>query len=229
MHDLPAFCVLALVVSGCAEAAGDHCYRSAVGNKPVPWPKHPLTFDDLKNTIMNGSNVSRNYYEIYDRSPAPPLPILRKVVINWKFNSSGYINDYAGYNPSDGSCIKNYLELRAVAGYTDLRFTFLSVFPTPENFTGTIFSSCPEKYHINFYCPSKNIIFEKTREVCSSNLRMSIYSHYGPNGLPWGAIAKDLCKNGSPPMEDPRWILTHDAPTQCSFANSRRRRDIGLV
>ncbi|WAR17332.1 hypothetical protein MAR_031926 [Mya arenaria] len=151
--------VLALVVSGCAEAAGDHCYRSAVGNKPVPWPKHPLTFDDLKNTIMNGSNVSRNYYEIYDRSPAPPLPILRKVVINWKFNSSGYINDYAGY----------------------------------------------------------------------SNLRMSIYSHYGPNGLPWGAIAKDLCKNGSPPMEDPRWILTHDAPTQCSFANSRRRRDIGLV
>jgi len=45
-----------------------------------------------------------------------------------------------------------------------------------------------------------------------SLLRMSIYSADGPNNLPWHLIVADLCKNKAPPMDDPRWTMTHDAP-----------------
>ena len=41
---------------------------------------------------------------------------------------------------------------------------------------------------------------------------MSIYSADGPNNLPWHLIVADLCKNKAPPMDDPRWTMTHDAP-----------------
>ena len=50
-----------------------------------------------------------------------------------------------------------------------------------------------------------------------SGLRMSIYSAYGMNQLPWKQIVRDLCQNGAPQMDDPRWEFTHEAPERESI------------
>lgn len=47
---------------------------------------------------MGETNASRPYYEIFSLDPLGyGLPVLRKVIIQWLKNNTGYYNYYAGW------------------------------------------------------------------------------------------------------------------------------------
>ncbi|XP_045181696.2 uncharacterized protein LOC123540589 [Mercenaria mercenaria] len=208
----------------------------------VYYPKYPLSFEDLRQYVIGGGPHSRQYFEVYSFDPADlkinyGLPVLRKVAIQWNIITEGFpgnfTNDYAGWFPytpflpdTSGKCETGVIEFETlVRKDMKLRFKFLSVYPSVENFIGTSFSSCPESYLINWYCPEVNIVYGKFGiDRCKSGTRMSIYSSTGPNNMPWQLIVEDLCRNKSPKMDDKRWTMTHDAPEQCDFGNGDHRK-----
>ncbi|XP_052268561.1 uncharacterized protein LOC127869942 [Dreissena polymorpha] len=222
-------CVFPLsVLCACAThvESENSCASTVSTNDPIPYPKYPLTLTDLTDTIIGGSNTSRKYYELYAFVTGPPRIVLNKVAIQWFTNSTGYFNNFAGWlqdaTSGFGFCVPGDLQLFPALESKQVQFEFDTLFPTPERYIGTIFSSCPKRYHINWYCPRTKLVEVGSHLVCLADIRMNIYSAYGMNGLPWDLVVADLCKNKMPWIDDPRWVFTHDAPQQCTWPANKR-------
>lgn len=216
---------------------GDHdkcTVPSDSGDNGARYPPYSLRFEDLRNTVMEGNQQSVPYYEIYSLNPTDTvqfgLPILRKVRITWNLVTpltlfpGNFTNNYDGWLPWESRCEGGLIVFQTQEG-VNMKFRFLSVYPTEQWFIGTAFSSCPDRYLINWYCPENELIPSiRNPKYCRTGVRMSIYSPTGPQRLPWHLIVEDLCKNGMPKLDDIRWHFTYDAPEQCPVNTAGRRK-----
>lgn len=207
------------------------------------YPRDPLTFEQLRRAVIGEQNVSKVYYEVFSMDPAElkrfGLPVLRKTSIRWIMEEAvpfpgRFINDYAGwipYNPlypdNTGKCEFGRITFETIVRRgMRMSFKFDSVYPTVEVHVGTSYSSFPEEYLINWYCPETELVKGGKFGIkwCKSGARMSIYSPHAFTQLPFDKILDDMCRNQSPSLSDPRWTMTYDAPQMCDVTSNSGRK-----
>ncbi|KAL4218182.1 hypothetical protein ACF0H5_022918 [Mactra antiquata] len=229
-----AFVAFTLLLQGNVDAS--HCELPNSNKTYFDFPKYQLTFADLLGKVIpQGQSHSPEYHEIYSFDFQNPygLPLLRKVSIRWNVDDFGglpqFSNNYAGWLPYESRCEAGFIEFNADStGPKDKwLFKFFVVYPTTQLFYGTSFSSCPERYLINWYC-AKEMLYERGGRIlgCIDGVRMSIYSPTGLDRLPWHLIVEDMCKNKIPKLDDIRWTFTNEASTECQLdpPGTRRKR-----